>query len=258
MRIVRFQDQSGISQVGVLADDDVIYAVDGDLLGKFRPSRPVAPLSEVKLLAPCQPSKIVCIAINFAGIDGFSEEMVEPLVFVKPGSAVTDPGSLVVNPFPKSPWWGEAELGVVIGKQIGPMSRLVASESVLGFTIGNDTTVDNVEGRDHHLARSKCPDRFCALGPWIETELEAGDLLIEATQDGEVIRRGRTSQQFWQWPTIIERVSKWMTLNPWDVVLTGNPPDCGGMKYLGDKAEYSAYVEGIGTLTNDFSCSGPA
>ena len=195
---------------------------------------------------------MIAVADNYPEGDHFSPDMSEPLVFVKPGSSICGPGETVVNPFPDLPWWGEPELAVVIGKRLQNVSEADTWNGILGFTIANDTTVENVSHRDHHLARSKCPDRFCAVGPWIDTEFDASDCLIEAVQGGEIIRRGRSSEQFWQWPTIISTVSSWMTLEPWDLVLTGNPPDTIGMRYLEDGDIYTARISGLGELTNRF------
>jgi 2-keto-4-pentenoate hydratase/2-oxohepta-3-ene-1,7-dioic acid hydratase in catechol pathway len=194
----------------------------------------------------------VAVAINFPGIDGYSPKMSEPLVFVKPGTSVCNPGDPVINPFPELPWWGEAELGVVLRHRLRDATETEVQRAILGFTIGNDATVENVEGRDHHLARSKCPDTFCPLGPWIDTDFDAADCVIEAVQNGEVIRRGRSSQQVWQWPQIVRWLSTWMTLEPWDVILTGNPPDTVGMRYLHHADVYTARVSGLGELTNRF------
>lgn len=253
MRIVRFDLQDGTGPcVGVLSDSGSIHAVHGDLLGEFEVAGEIAHFDDVSLLAPCEPSKIVCVAINFPGIDGFDEAMLEPLVFIKPSTSIARPGQVIRSPFPDLRWWGESELGVVMRRRVGPDSPCEVMDAVLGFTIGNDTTVENVDNRDHHLGRSKAPDGFCALGPWIETELDSSDVLVEAIQDGEVIRRGRTSDQVWQWPQILREVTKWMTLEPWDVVLTGNPPDTVGMRYLGRRADYTARVQGIGELSNRF------
>lgn len=254
MKIVRYttNDPSMRAQNGVVKGESV-FELEGDILsantqiGGF-----VGNIADVRLLSPCQPGKIICVAINFPGIDHFSPTMSEPLVFVKPPSCICGPGDTVVNPFPKLPWWGEAELAVVIGKRLRNIAESEARDGVLGFTIANDTTVENVEHRDHHLARSKCPDNFCAVGPWIDTEFDASDCVIEAVQNGEVIRRGRSSEQFWQWPRIMSWLSTWMTLEPWDLVLTGNPPDTVGMRFLGDGDIYTARVSGLGELTNQF------
>ncbi len=200
-----------------------------------------------------QPRKIIAVAINFPGIEGYSPTMSEPMVFIKPGTSVCRPGMIISNPFPGLPMWGEAELGVVV-KDIPKNATLQqVKDGIAGFTIGNDVTVENIEGRDHHLARSKCADNFCSLALWFESNFDASDCLIEGFQNGELVRQGRTSQQFWQWPRIIAWLSTWMTLDPWDVVLTGNPPDIGGMRYLKDGDIYTAWIEGLGEITNTFS-----
>jgi 2-keto-4-pentenoate hydratase/2-oxohepta-3-ene-1,7-dioic acid hydratase in catechol pathway len=252
LRLVRYATTiAGQPAFGCVQGDDV-YQIKGDPLDGFEPAERVGPLEGLRILAPCRPTKIVAVAINFPGIDGYSETMLEPMVFVKPGTCVCDPGDIVLNPFPDLPWWGEAELAVVIKSRLRDASAEEVTDSVLGFTIGNDVTVENVEGRDHHLARSKCPDLFCPLGPWIDTEFDSTNCLIEAVQNGEVIRRARSSEQVWQWPRIIAWLSSWMTLEPWDVVLTGNPPDTVGMRFLNDGDTYTARIEGLGELTNRF------
>jgi 2-keto-4-pentenoate hydratase/2-oxohepta-3-ene-1,7-dioic acid hydratase in catechol pathway len=255
MKLLRYTSPNfnGINSNSGVLIADTIFSYSGDpLVGQIVIGSPAAKLSEVSLLAPCTPSKIICFAINFSGIAGFSTKMSEPVVLVKPATCVCAPGDNVYNPFPELPWWGEAELAVVIKKRLQNISESEINDSILGFTIGNDTSVVNVEGRDHHLARSKCADRFCALGPWIDTEFDASDCLIEAVQNGEIIRRGRSSEQFWQWPKLVSWLSTWMTLEPWDVILTGNPPDTVGMRYLSDGDIYTARIEGLGELTNRF------
>ncbi len=254
MKIVRYipNKSDEIAQTGVVKADAVYELIGDVLLGNAEAGKFVGNVTDLKLLSPCQPGKIICVAINFPGIDNFSPRMSEPLVFVKPPTCICGPADTVVNPFPSLPWWGEAELAVVIGKRLRNITEVDARDGVLGFTIANDTTVENVEHRDHHLARSKCPDNFCAVGPWIDTDFDASDCVIEAVQNGEVIRRGRSSDQFWQWPRIVSWLSTWMTLEPWDLVLTGNPPDTVGMRFLGDGDIYTARVSGLGELTNRF------
>ncbi|MDF1795408.1 MAG: fumarylacetoacetate hydrolase family protein [Coxiellaceae bacterium] len=244
---------SGVPTYGSINEDGAIFEIDNSPLDdEIRTGSQISHINNCELLAPCQPSKLVSIAINFSGIDGFSSEMTEPMVFIKPATCVTPPNTKIFNPFPELPWWGEAELAVVIKNRIRHVSEEEVAKNILGFTIANDVTVDNIEGRDHHLARSKCPDDFCPLGPWINTEFDSSDCVIEAVQNGEVIRRGRSSQQFWQWPKIITWLSQWITLEPFDVILTGNPPDTVGMRYLAHGDTYTARIDGLGELTNTF------
>jgi 2-keto-4-pentenoate hydratase/2-oxohepta-3-ene-1,7-dioic acid hydratase in catechol pathway len=248
MKLVRYAHDE-LSSYGVIESGHILH-LDGDPMGDCSKGSVVGKLGEVKLLAPCLPSKIIAIAINFKGIDGFNEKMIEPMVFIKPSSSICGPGDTISNPFPHLPMWGEAELGVVI-QDIKPFSTEdEVKKGVLGFTIANDVTVENIEDRDHHLARSKCPDNFCPIGPWIDTDFDSTDCLIEAVQNDEVVRRGRSSEQFWQWPKIISWLSGWMTLYPWDIVITGNPPDIGGLRLLSDGDKFTAQIEGLGELTN--------
>jgi len=255
LRIVRFSDARGEVHFGCVEANKVYHLV-GDPLEHPKRGSPAGDLRSVKLLAPCVPRKVAAVAINFPGIDRYTPDMKEPLVLLKPGTSVCGPGDPVINPFPELPWWGEAELGVVIRRTMRDVPESEVRAGVLGFTIGNDASVENVEGRDHHLARSKAPDTFCPLGPWIDTEFDATDCVIEAVQNGEVIRRGRTTQQVWQWHRIVSWLSTWMTLEPWDVVLTGNPPDTVGMRFIEHGDVYTARIEGLGELTNRFYVKG--
>lgn len=254
MRLIRFTSADAPEPTfGILDEEDRVYLAEGDLLEGATRGALVAPLADVRLLAPCVPTKVVAVAINYPGIDHFDPNMAEPMVFLKPPSSVIGPGEPVINPFPGTTWWGEAELGLVMKKRTRPgITEEEARDYVLGFTIGNDSSVENIEDRDHHLARSKCADRFCPIGPWIDTEYDATDVLIEAVQNGRVIRAGRSSQQFWEWPRIIAEVCNWMTLEPWDVILTGNAPDTVGVVYIQHGDTYTARVEGLGELTNPY------
>lgn len=251
MRLIRFQIDEHPVTFGCLEGDDV-HLLEGDPLQRPAPGKFVAPLSNVRLCAPCVPGKVIAMAINFPGIDGYSPEMTEPMVFVKPRSSVIGPMEPVINPFPELPWWGEAELAVVIGRHLRNASVEETRDAALGFTIGNDVTVENVEHRDHHLARSKCPDTFCPLGPWIDTDYDPTGALVEAIQNGEMIRSGNASDHHWRWDRIVSWISSWMTLDPWDVVLTGNPPDTVGMRFVSHGDTYTARVSGLGELTNPF------
>lgn len=252
MKIIRYTFfDSNKSHFGIV-EGSLVYELLGDPLIEPEKGSFVCQMADVRLLHPCVPKKIICIALNFEGVEGFSAKMAEPLVFIKPTTCSANPGETIINPFPDLPWWGEAELGVVIKNEMKNVDEATARAGILGFTIGNDTTVENVDQRDHHLARSKCPDSFCSFGPWIDTEFDSSNCLIEAIQNGEVIRRARSSEQFWQWTRIIPWLSTWMTLEPYDLILTGNPPDTVGMRFLNHGDQYTAKVEGLGELSNKF------
>ena len=256
MKIVRYcMNEDSQPKLGCV-EENKVYNLVGDPLLKTEKGEYVSSLESVKLIAPCQPGKIIAVAINFPGIEGYSSTMTEPMVFIKPRTCVCGPGTTIVNPFPDLPMWGEAELGVVIREVPRNATLLEVEKGILGFTIANDTTVENVEGRDHHLARSKCSDNFCPIGPWIDTDFDASDCVIEAVQNGEVIRRGRSSEQVWQWPQIIAWLSTWIKLEPWDVILTGNPPDTVGMRFIQNGDIYTARIKGLGELTNHYEIKG--
>jgi len=251
MKLVRYRLNDGTISFGCVEKNYIKHLV-GDPLGNYTIKHKVGDINDLKLLAPCQPSKVIALAINFPGIDGYHDNMKEPLVFIKPNTSVCGPEEVIINPFSELPMWGEAELAVVIKNIPHNATHQEVINGIYGFTIGNDVTVENIEKRDHHLARSKCPDNFCPIGPWIDTEFDSSDCLIEAVQNDEVIRRGRSSEQFWKWPEILTWLSTWITLNPWDIVLTGNPPDIGGLKYIKHEDVFSANIEGLGELKNTF------
>jgi 2-keto-4-pentenoate hydratase/2-oxohepta-3-ene-1,7-dioic acid hydratase in catechol pathway len=254
MRIARHLSPStNLPEFGVLAEDN-FWTIAGnnpyenlELTGEFYP------LEEVTLISPCAPHKIIGIALNFSGIQGYNPNMSEPLVFLKSPNTVTGPNTKVNIPFHSLKAWGEAELAVVIKRRASKIKRDSVDDYVLGFTIANDVTVSNIEGRDHHLARSKSVDGFCPIGPWIETDLTLSNLDINAFQNGELIRAGNTKDHHWNWREIVFQVSQWMCLEEGDVILTGNPPDINGWVYLEDEAKFEATISNIGTLTTYFS-----
>ena len=251
MRIVRYNAEKQQPTYGIV-EEDSIYELIGSILGNFKIGKKVGLVSSYQLLAPCTPTKIVCAAVNFPGTSHFESNMEEPLFFVKPATSVTGPDSIISNPFPGKRWWGEAELGIVIKHQMKNVSEENVKDYVLGATIGNDITIDNCDDRDHHLLRSKGVDNFCPLGPWIETDINQKSWNIEAIQYGKVIRRGNTKNQFWQWEKILSSLSKWITLEPMDVVLTGNPPSISSDKFIEGPTEFIARIENIGDLRTFF------
>jgi 2-keto-4-pentenoate hydratase/2-oxohepta-3-ene-1,7-dioic acid hydratase in catechol pathway len=204
---------------------------------------------KVKLLAPCQPSKIVCLGVNYRP---HAQEMqhtppAQPLIFLKPPTAVIGPGDNIVQPRNWKRVDYEGELGVVIGKKAKYVSEKDALDYIFGFTCFNDVTERFYQGQDGQWTRGKGFDTFAPIGPWIETELKAADLKLETLLNGQVRQSARTSELIFGIPQIISFISGVMTLLPGDVIATGTPGGIGEMQ-AGDVVEIK--IEGIGTLKN--------
>ena len=238
-------------------EDNLIYSLINDN-SEYKIGDYVQNIDSVDLLAPCKPKKIIAIAKNFTGNMVKEYENYEPLLFIKPSTSICNPNDLVFNPFPDLPIWGEPELAVVVKNKLKNVSIEEAHDGILGYTCANDITVENINGRDHHLARSKCPDNFCPLGPWIDTKFDSSNCLIEGIQNDRIVRSGYSNDQIMQWPEIIKHVSQWITLEPWDIILTGNPPDykggmettSPGMVFLNNGDIFTVKIKGLGQISN--------
>lgn len=208
-------------------------------------------LDEVVPLAPVEPSKIVCIGLNYhAHVEAsFSADKPPeyPLIFLKPPSSIIGPGDSIFHPPQSERVDYEAELGVVIGRQARNVARADAEKYIFGFTCVNDVTARDLQKKDGQWSRAKGFDTFCPVGPWIVTDLKWQDVLVEGVLNGQVMQSGRTSQMIFNIPYLIEYISSVMTLNPGDLISTGTPSGIAPMK-SGDKIEVR--IEGLGTLEN--------
>ena len=206
-------------------------------------------LADVKLLAPVLPSKVVAIGKNYAAhaseMGGDVPE--QPLIFLKPSTAVTASGEPVAYPPSSERVDYEGELAVVIGRLCRDVPVERAGEVVFGYTCANDVTARDQQKSDGQWSRAKGYDSFCPLGPWVETDLDVSDLRLTTTLNGDVKQDGRTSQIVHKIPTLIAHVTSCMTLLPGDVILTGTPEGVGPMS-IGD--EVAVEIEGIGRLVN--------
>ena len=247
MRIVRFTQDSE-PKYGLIEDNEV-YAIEGDVFGDFERGERVGTLPEMRLLAPCEPTKIVAVGRNYAehAAEMQSQVPTEPLVFLKPPSAVIGPGAAIVYPPISQRVDYEAELAVVIGRRARNVPANEALDFVLGYTCGNDVTARDLQRKDGQWTRSKSFDTFCPLGPWIVTSLDASDLPIESRVNGAVKQRSRTSQMIFPVAELIRHITQVMTLEPGDVILTGTPAGIGPLQ-PGDRVEVA--IEGIGVLEN--------
>ncbi|TGM82271.1 DUF2437 domain-containing protein [Leptospira mtsangambouensis] len=206
---------------------------------------------QIQLLNPCTPNKIVGVALNYPGV-AKGEENSEPLVFLKSNSKIVAHKGTVSNPFVNTKVWGECELAIVIGSESFQLTSANASEKIFGYTIGNDITAENFGGRDHHLAKSKAADSFCALGPYIDTEFKPSEQIIKGFHNGELLREGKLSERLWLESELLIWLTSWMTLEPGDVVLTGAPNRIRERIYLEDGDEFISSISGLGELAVSF------
>jgi 2-keto-4-pentenoate hydratase/2-oxohepta-3-ene-1,7-dioic acid hydratase in catechol pathway len=205
--------------------------------------------SDIRLLAPCTPSKIVALGVNYRS---HGEEMnhripAEPLIFIKPSTSVTGTEDNIVYPESSARVDYEGELGVVIKSVTRRVTEGDAGQYILGYTCVNDVTARDLQARDKQWTRSKGFDTFCPVGPCIETELDPGDLLLETVLNGEIKQQTRTSQLIFPVNVLVSFISHVMTLLPGDIIATGTTSGIGPMQ-PGDIVEVR--IEGIGTLRN--------
>lgn len=207
------------------------------------------PLSEVQLLAPCQPTKIVGVGRNYLAhaAEHGAEVPKEPLIFLKPPSSVIGPGEPIVLTPLSQQVEHESELVAVIGRPARHLRRENALDCLLGYTCGNDVTARDLQRRDGQWSRAKGFDTFCPLGPWIETELDLAGQEVSCRVNGELRQRARVDEMVFDVVHLLVTISAVMTLLPGDIVMTGTPSGVGPLR-LGDEVEVA--VSGIGVLRN--------
>jgi 2-keto-4-pentenoate hydratase/2-oxohepta-3-ene-1,7-dioic acid hydratase in catechol pathway len=171
----------------------------------------------------------------------------EPVIFLKPPTALAGPGDAIVYPHASSQVDFEAELGVVIKDRIRDVKPGDAYRHILGYTCVNDVTARDLQKKDGQWTRAKSFDTFCPVGPWVETDLDPGDLLVESYLNGERKQSSRTSQLIFGIDQLVSFISGIMTLCPGDLIITGTPAGIGPMQ-PGDEVEVR--IEGIGRLRN--------
>ena len=246
MRIARFARGDGVAY-GVVDSEDDGAANIAELYGHpfgvdasgVRLTGRRYPLAEVRLLAPVLPSKVVAAAPGET----------EPVLFLKPSTAVTGPGEAIKYPVKLTERVDvEGELAVIIGRLCRQVPRERAEDVIFGYACATDVTARDLQARDGQWTRAKGFDTFCPLGPWMETGTSPADLQITTTVNGTVRSTARTSELPWDVPELIWYVSQVMTLLPGDVLLTGTPAGGTGPLTAGD--EVAVTIETIGTLAN--------
>jgi 2-keto-4-pentenoate hydratase/2-oxohepta-3-ene-1,7-dioic acid hydratase in catechol pathway len=203
---------------------------------------------EEELVCPVRPTKIVCVGRNYAAHarELGHEVPSEPLLFLKPPSSLLGPGGVVVVPPESARVEHEAELVVVVGpRRARNVSREDALAYVFGYSGACDVTARDLQRKDVQFTRAKSFDTFCPIGPWVETELDPGNVAVRCRVNGATRQDGVTAAMIFDVPTIVSYVSRMMTLEPGDVILTGTPEGVGPLVH-GDSLEVE--VSGIGTL----------
>ena len=250
MRIVRFELR-GRTGYGIIEGEkiSVLWGVPyGD--GWSNTTGELLSLPEVTLLAPCEPSKIMAIGLNYRdhAVEFGHPLPAEPLLFMKPSTSVIGPDEDIVYPEMSRRVDYEAELAVVIGKTARHVREEDFRDYVLGYTCINDVTARDLQKKDGQFTRSKSFDTFSPLGPWIETEIADPDnLTVEAFLNGERRQHGNTGNMVFGVAALVSFISRIMTLLPGDVIATGTPAGIGPMQ-PGDVVEVK--LEGIGALRN--------
>jgi len=247
MKYVRVE-KNGKIMWGVLENDNVRFLNRAPYLG-LEYSGDRSSLSECKLLAPCEPSKILAIGKNYYDhavemADGIPKS---PIVFMMPPTAVNDPEGDVEYPKTTKRMDYECELALIIGKTCKQVKKENAMDYVFAYTCLNDITARDLQKEDGQWTRAKSFDGFAPVGPILTDEVDPSDLAVETRVNGEVKQSSRTSKFMWKIPELIEFISDCMTLLPGDVITTGTPSGIGPM-IPGDIVEVE--VEGIGVLRN--------
>ena len=200
-------------------------------------------------LPPCGNNKVVGLAFNYKSLVGSRGQYEEPLVFLKGANALTGHASGIPMPVSKGRCWIEVELAIVLGRQARHVNVTEAAACIAGFTIANDITTDNIQGRDHHLALSKSQDGFCPLGPWLVPDLDTANLNIKAFVDGNQVQRGNTADRVCGDAQAVALASRYFSLEAGDVIVTGTCSGWEGATFSAG-AQIAVEIEGLGTLEN--------
>jgi len=236
----------GKASYGIL-EGDSIRELRGNFLHDVTPTGNVVPAAAVKLLAPCEPSKVIAVGRNYKSHLGERTPSAYPTVFLKLPSCIIGPDEAIVIPPGATDVHYEAELVVVIVKTTSKVAREDVPSHIFGVTAGNDISERVWQKSDVQWFRAKASDTFGPLGPAIVQGLSYGDLQLQSRVNGEVRQFQRTCDMLFDVPTMISYISQFVTLFTGDVIYTGTPAQTRAM-HPGDVVEVE--IEGIGILRN--------
>lgn len=239
MRRVTFRDPAGTKRTGTLTDGEVAFG------------NRTYDLDEIQLLPPVDPSKIVCVGLNYSdhAEETDSEIPERPLLFIKTPNTLAAPGSTVQLPEDKERIDFEAELGVVIGSQCRNVPADQAEEVIAGYTCVNDISNRDDQREEQNWVRGKSFDNAAPMGPVLATPDEVpSDASISLRVNGETKQDSTIENLIFSVPELIAEITTLMTLEPGDVIATGTP---AGVGPLSDGDEVAVEIEGVGTLSHD-------
>jgi 2-keto-4-pentenoate hydratase/2-oxohepta-3-ene-1,7-dioic acid hydratase in catechol pathway len=255
MRLGRIASPDGVSFVSVedAPDGTTVREIAEHPFGTPTFTGRSWPLADVRLLAPMLAGKVVCVGKNYA--DHIAEMSsfatgpapADPVIFMKPNTAIIGPNVPIRLPANASPVHFEGELAAVVGRPCKDVVAAQAADYILGYTIGNDVSARDQQKADGQWTRAKGHDTFCPVGPWVVTDVDPADLALRTAVNGEIKQDSRTSLMIHDVGAIVEWISAVMTLLPGDLILTGTPAGVGAIE---DGDVVSVTIDGIGTLSN--------
>jgi len=248
LKIYRFAHK-GETSYGVLREENLAL-VHGPMFGDFEVGPETLPIGEVSLLPPAEPSKIVAVGVNYRdhALERGRSLPEEPLLFLKPPSAVIGPNDIILYPKMSKRVDYEGELALVIKKTARNLDdRAPVEDFILGYTCFNDVTARDLQDKDVQFTRAKSFDTFAAIGPCLVTDLDPADVRIKTFLNGKLRQSSSTKNLIFPVTFLVRYISRIMTLYPGDVITTGTPAGIGPMQ-PGDKVDVQ--IEGIGTLSN--------
>ena len=250
MRLARFRHGDRIATGALEPGSDDIRVLRGTFFEDPLPTGETVALGDVLLLAPVLPSKLVCVGKNYAAHAAEFGMQVpeEPLLFLKPSTAVIGPGDPIRLLAISRRVDFEGELAVVIGRLARGVRAEDAFKYILGYTCANDVTLRDLQKTDDQWARAKGFDGSAPIGPWVETDLDPNDVIVRTRLNGEIRQQASTSDMVFGVATLLEYITTFMTLLPGDILLTGTPEGVGALSD-GDVVEVE--VDGVGVLRNE-------
>lgn len=249
MKIVRFLEQ-GRARYGVLEGEAVRPLEGAPYDGVRFAAQPAIPLKGLRLMTPVEPTKILAVGLNYRdhALEMGEALPTEPTIFMKPLSCLVGDGDTVRLPSILTRRVDyEAELVAVMGRRAQNISEAEAWDYILGYTCGNDVSARDIQQQGKQWDFCKGADTFGPVGPWIETELDAGNLDIRMRVNGELRQHSNTNQLVFSVPFLVSFLSRWMTLEAGDIIFTGTPSGVGPLSH-GDVMEVE--IQGLGILRN--------